>query len=112
MPITLTEKQKQKILHLCKRLLMVEFHTVRFTASAIGVFIAALPGVTYGPLFYRSMETDKNQALRKGKGDYNFTMSFSSAALTEEVQWWHDNISHAHHFIHAPAVCFTIHSDV
>ena len=62
MTITLTEKRKQKILHLCKRLLTVEFHTVRFTASAIGVFIAALPGVTYGPLFYRSMETDKNQA--------------------------------------------------
>ena len=64
----------------------MEFHTVRFTASAIRVFIAALPGVTYGPLFYRSMETDKNQELRKSKGDYNSTMSFSAAALTE-VQW-------------------------
>ena len=79
----------------------MEFHTVRFTAYAIGVFIAALPGVTYGPLFYRSMETDKNQALHRGKGDYNSTMSFSAAALTE-VQWWHDNISRVHHFIHAP----------
>ena len=110
MTITLTEKRKQKILHLRKRLLKVEFHTVRFTVSAIGVFIAALPGVTYGPLFYRSMETDKNQVLRKGKDDYNYTMSFSAAALME-VQWWYDNISHVHHFIHAPAVCLTIHSD-
>ena len=88
----------------------VKIHTVRFTASAIGVFIAALPGVKYGPLINRHMETDKNQALRRGKGDYNSTMSFSAAALTE-VQWWHDNISHVHHFIHAPAVCLTIHSD-
>ena len=37
-------------------------------------------------------------------------LSFSAAALTE-VQWRHDNISHVHHFIHAPAVCLTIHSD-
>ena len=56
------------------------------------------------------METDKNKALCKGKGDYNSTMSFSPAALTE-IQWWYDNISHVHQFIHAPAVCLTIHSD-
>ena len=37
-------------------------------------------------------------------------LSFSLAALTE-IQWWHDNISHVHQFIHAPAVCLAIHSD-
>ena len=110
MTITLTEKRKQKIFNLCTRLLKEKIHTVRFTASAIGVFIAALPGVKYGLLFYRSMETDKNKALGRGKGDYNSTMSFSPAALTE-IQWWHDNISHVHQFIHEPAVCLTIHSD-
>ena len=110
MTITLTEKQKENIFNLCTSLLKEKIHTVRFTASAIGVFIAALPGVKYGPLFYRSMESDKNKALCRGQGDYNSTMSFSPAALTE-IQWWHDNISHVHQFIHAPAVCLTIHSD-
>ena len=45
-----------------KHLLKVKIHTVRFTASGIGGSIAALPGVKYGPLFYRHMETGINQA--------------------------------------------------
>ena len=56
MTVTLTDKHKQKILDMCKVLLQQPCQTIKSIAALVGCFIAALPGVKYGALFYRRLE--------------------------------------------------------
>ena len=49
-------------------------------ASAVGCLIAALPGVKYGGLFYRSLERCKNLALKSARGNFEKTMRLTSQA--------------------------------
>ena len=64
MTVTLTDKRKQKILDMCKVLLQQPCQTIKSIAALVGCFIAALPGVKYGALFYRRLEHCKNHSLR------------------------------------------------
>ena len=40
-------------------------------AQVIGLLVSSLPAVQYGPLFYRSIEIDKNMAVQQHKGNYS-----------------------------------------
>ena len=40
-------------------------------SQLLGFMVASFPGVEYGPLFYRSLENDKIDALRESRGNYN-----------------------------------------
>jgi len=46
-----------------------------------------LPAVQYGPLYYRSLEIDKNTALRENNGNYEATMTLSSESVSD-LSWW------------------------
>ena len=56
MSICLSDNRKGVILDICKKLNSGASHKTRAVASAVGCLIAALPGVKYGGLFYRSLE--------------------------------------------------------
>ena len=56
MSICLSDIRKGVILDICKKLNSGASHKIRAVASAVGCLIAALPGVKYGGLFYRSLE--------------------------------------------------------
>ena len=110
MTLTLTDRRKLNIVDICLKLLQDKRHKIRFVAKVIGMFVAALPAVTYGALHYRALEMNKNNALRNAKGDYNKFMFLSPEAIMD-VHWWHTNIHSSQHFIHAPVVNTVIHSD-
>ena len=78
------------------------------------MIIAALPAVRHGALRYRTMEADKNSALRGNGGDFENLMTLSPKA-GKEVQWWITHIYHSHKFLHAPPppppITTIIHSD-
>ena len=57
--------------------------SIRYVCHVIGLLVAAFPGVMYGPLYYRSLERDKIDALKHSRGEFDKTMCLSSAACEE-----------------------------
>ena len=69
-------------------------HTIRYVAKVIRLITASFPGVKFGPLHFRDLESCKTEALKCNKGNYDSQMSLSQAAKVE-VQWWIQNIDTA-----------------
>ena len=91
MSICLSDTRKGVILDICKKLNSGASHKIRAVASAVGCLIAALPGVKYGGLFYRSLERCKNVALKSARGNFEKTMGLTSQAQ-QDLGWWSRNI--------------------
>ena len=53
----------------------------------IGLLVSSLPAVQYGPLYYSSLEIDKNTALRQNNGNYEATMTLTSESVSD-FSWW------------------------
>ena len=60
----------------------------------IGILVSSFPGVAYGPLYYRALESAKCAGLRASKGNYSFKISLPLEAK-RELQWWIDNVETA-----------------
>ena len=110
MTVTLTDKCKQKILDMCKVLLQQPCQTIKFIAALVGCFIAALPGVKYGAIFYRQLDHCKNHSLRIHKGKYKKKCLLTEDALAD-VKWWSINVEGASKFIHPSPVALTLYAD-
>ena len=108
--ICLSDKRKGVIPDICKTLNWGASHKIRAVASAVGCLIAALPGVKYGGLFYRSLERCKNLALKSARGNFEKTTRLTSQAQ-QDWGWWSRNITVASHFLHTPPVGLTLFSD-
>ena len=65
-------------------------HTIRQVAQLIGTLVSCFPGMEYGPLYYRHLETEKSLALKQNLGNFEARMNLSSLAQSE-VQWWIGN---------------------
>ena len=70
MTVRLTPRKAADILNQ-KQVLIREF------AKPIGKFAAAEPGVSYAALHYKSMEVERDSALKRVKGDFDHTMGMS-----------------------------------
>ena len=53
----------------------------------IGLLPSSLPAVQYGPIFYRNIEIDENEALHKTKGSFEALMQLSPESR-EDLSWW------------------------
>ena len=91
MTISLTQEKIQRIKEKCKKMMEITELPIWELASFIGLLVSSFPGVLYGPLFYRHLETDKTTALRQNKGNYNAGMRLSQESVSE-IKWWYDNI--------------------
>ena len=91
MIISLTAERKIRIVAICCRLQETEFLKLCEVASAIGSFVAALPGVSHGALHYRALERAKNAAFAFHKGSFNKKISLPPDALAD-VLWWESNV--------------------
>ena len=60
----------------------------------IGILVSSFPGVAYGPLYYRALESAKCAGLRTSEGNYSFKISLLLEAK-RELQWWIDNVETA-----------------
>jgi hypothetical protein len=57
----------------------------------IGQLVASFPGVVWGPLYYRELETLKTQALKRNKGNYEASVALTNDAK-REIEWWKTNL--------------------
>lgn len=69
--------------------------SVRQFAAVLGKLAATLPGNRYGQLYLKHLEIAKTNALRAHPYDYDTIMTISSS-VSDELSWWHDNISHVY----------------
>ena len=87
MTVSLTPKKCETILAKCQQFLRSEAVSIRDVASLIGTLVSTFPGVDYGPLHYRTLERDKDMALKSANGNFDAVMSLSSASQLE-LHWW------------------------
>ena len=87
MKVFLTADKREKNILACQQLLKKSVTSIREVAHVIGLLVSSLPAVQYGPLYYRSLEIDKNTALQQNNGNYEATMTLSSESLSD-LSWW------------------------
>ena len=75
----------------CQQLLKGSPTSIREVARVIGLLVSSLPAVQCGPLFYRSIEIDKNMALQHHKGNYEASMTLSPESISD-LRWWVTNL--------------------
>jgi hypothetical protein len=100
MTVRLTPRKRDKLLTQCQTFSHPEKQfTIREVASCIGKLVSSFPGVEFGPLYYRNLESDKDRALKHNAGNFDTKMILSPVSLAE-VRWWLDNIQSAKKDIH------------
>ena len=87
MKVSLTAEKREKIILACQQLLKKSVISIREVAHVIGLLVSSLPAVQHGPLFYRSLEIDKNVALQENSGNYDASMTISSESVSD-LNWW------------------------
>lgn len=87
MTVSLGEQKKKHIKDMIKLALKLDSSlTVRNLAQLIGTLVASFPAITYGPLFYRSLECIKINTLAR---HYNFDNFVSlSETCKQDLRWW------------------------
>ena len=63
MTVSLRPAKTQKILSLCIKLLATEQASIRQAAQLLGIFSSSFIAVSYGKLYYRSLEGVKQSLL-------------------------------------------------
>ena len=91
MCVELTQTKKDKIRKLAMQLLKRSRVQVRELAEFIGNVVAAEPGVTYAPLYFKGLEIVRNRVLHRHAGSYDawFTLSPQDK---ETLSWWVSHI--------------------
>lgn len=91
MTVSLPAEKKTKILEMIDLVLNRHKVQIRTVASLIGNFVSSFPGSMYGPLYYRTIEHEKDKALARNRRNYEAYMVLSTQAKLE-IQWWQQNI--------------------
>ena len=91
MTVALTTEKKLKLVALIEAILNKNKVPIRELATIIGKFVSSLPGSLYGPLYYRTLELEKNEALKRNRGNYESLTTISENAKNE-LLWWLNNI--------------------
>ena len=79
-------------------------------SSLIGTLVATFPGVEFGALHYRTLERDKDFALKNSKGDFDAMMSLSPSSK-DDLHWWVSSLSLACRFINHGLPTYVITTD-
>ena len=91
MTVRLTPKKADDIVKMCHVLLKLEFIVIRDLAKFIGKLVASEPGVQYAPLYYKTLEIEKDQALKDSYRDFDKKMVLSQDAISC-IKWWISNV--------------------
>jgi len=110
MSIKLTTEKASKIKLECESALQMRRITIRQVARILGLLVSCFPGVMWGPLHYRQLESDKILALRNNKGDFDAFMQISEAAK-KDIAWWASNIMDSFNVITHRAPLVHLYSD-
>eukprot|EP00794_Sanderia_malayensis_P013075 gene13075-14418_t len=96
--ICLSNNRKVKIMYLSRAMQGLKHPSIQQVSQVLGAITSSFPGVEFGPLHYRLLESDKIKALKCAKGNFDRSISISSVA-NEKIQWWIDNVFFAKNFI-------------
>ena len=73
----LTQEKADKVVSACQKLLKKTCVSIRDVPQTIGFLVPSSPAIQCGPVFYRSIEIDKNRPLANSRGNYEGMMTFS-----------------------------------
>ena len=110
MTVTLTDEKKSKLLKLIEEVLAKNLVKIRTVASLIGNMVSSFPASLYGPLYYRTIECDKNFALKQNKGNFEKMMELSSQSR-DEILWWKHNVPNMNAPIQWPPISKELSTD-
>jgi hypothetical protein len=110
MKIYLTPEKTDRLIKHCVDILKKPKSTVQEIASLVGMMTASFPAVMYGPLHYRSIDMDKNEAKKKSKGNVNSSMTLSSSSI-EDLHWWAVSLPSAFNVVQHSEYEIVIHTD-
>ena len=110
MKIFLTPEKIERLTKHCLEILNKSRPTIQEIASLVGMMTASFPAVMYGPLHYRSIDIDKNDALKQSKGNFSSHMTLSSSSL-EDLRWWVASLPSAFNVVRHPEYDCVIYTD-
>ena len=110
MTVRLPEDKVDNIIKSANDLLSHEEIKIRKLARFIGLVVSVLPAMQHGALFYRYLELDKIQALKRNCGDFEKNCILSQEGK-EEVDWWRKNICRSGKSIEIASPTFYITTD-
>lgn len=91
MTVKLAPRKVENMKKLASEILEATAISIRKFAELIGKMIAAEPGVKYAALHYKTLEIDKDRALKSNLGNYDSIMQISSES-EDCIHWWIRNI--------------------
>jgi hypothetical protein len=83
----MTPSKSAKLAQACQSLLGKKSLTIREVASVVGLMVSSFPGVRYGPLFYRSLENEKTDALKLALVNLDSHMNLTELVI-KDLEWW------------------------
>ena len=110
MTISLTPERATKLKTACLKLMGKANLTIHEVAHVVGLMVASFPGNTYGPLFYRTLDNTKIEALKTSKGSFQGKVQLP-CHVQSDLQWWVDNIERTHKPISHGTPCYIIQTD-
>ena len=110
MTVNLTPKKRTHLRQFIIDLLRIKNPSIRFLAKVIGTLISTFPASKLGPLYYRNVEKDKENALNRIFGDYDSTELISSESKLE-LEWWLNNIDDMSNWIETHSITSEIYCD-
>ena len=69
--------------------------TIRAFSKLIGKLVASEPAVKFAPLYYKTLEIDRDNALKNSRGNFDARMPVSNVAR-DCLNWWVNNIDTAY----------------
>jgi hypothetical protein len=70
--------------------------------ETLGLLVSAIPGVKYGKLYYRYLESNKIHALNSNKGNFDAYMHISYK-VKQDLSWWiNGGLNDGNPISHAP----------
>ncbi|MEW8544652.1 MAG: hypothetical protein AB2693_14070 [Candidatus Thiodiazotropha sp.] len=91
MTVRLPPEKCIDMIELCREILAAKRITIRKFAQLIGKCVSVEPGVRYAALYYKSMEIERDDALKMYRGDFDAFIGISNESKLC-IQWWIDNI--------------------
>ena len=91
MTVRLAPRKVNNLIQLASEILDAKAISIWTFAELIGKMTAAEPGVKYAALHYKTLELDKDRALKSNFGNYDSFMQISSESKLC-IKWWIRNI--------------------
>ena len=87
MTVEITHEKADAIKTLCHHILEKSLITIRQVAQLIGKLVASEPGVRLAPLYYKTLEIEKDVALKENRGNFDAEITLSQDCK-QQIQWW------------------------